>query len=303
MPYYGAPCARSAWLDLYGDGTVTLPLENVAGGWFCSVLDLGYPEVREVIANRPDTNGAIDRTSLMGARLITAEVKAELGAGARIDDVADNFAPFMVPAARPVLHYVLDRPGAAERTFTLRAVSYAWKVDSPVERDIQLQWKSADPVARDPHTQTVTALAGSTGGTGRTYPLVYARTYPTGGGAPSSGTIISPGDVAVQPLVNVYGPITGPVVTFTPSSGPVSRVAFVASYRIDAGHYVAVDTVNKTAYLDGPDGTSVLAWLDWFNTTWPVLPVAPASTTMGLTGASTTGSSQAQAVWRDGYLT
>jgi hypothetical protein len=300
VPYYGQPCVRQAWLTL---GTLTLPLENAAGGWFCSSLDLGFPEVREVLSNRPDTTGAIDRTSLMGARLITAEVKAEVGAGARIDDVADNFAPFMVPSARPVLHYVLDRAGAAERTFTVRAVAYGWAVAGGVERDIQLQWKAADPVARDPNTQTVIALAGASGGTGRTYPLVFNRTYPTGGGAPSTATISSPGDVAVQPVVNVYGPITGPVVTFTPSAGPVSKVAFVASYRIDAGHYVAVDTVAKTARLDGPGGPSALAWLDWFNTVWPVLPVLPASTTMGLAGGSTTGTTQAQAIWQDGYLT
>jgi hypothetical protein len=293
-------CIRQAWLVL---GAQTVYLENPAGGWFCSSLDLGYPEVREVINNRPDTDGAVDRTALMGARLVSAEIKAEAGAGARIDDVADNFAPFMVPSARPVLHYILDRPGAAERTITLRAVGYAWAVVGAVERDIQLQWKAADPIVRDPTVQTVTAYAGAAGGTGRVYPLVYSRTYPTGGGSPSTATITTPGDVAVRPLLNIYGPVTAPVVTFTPSSGPVSKVAFVSSYRIDAGNYVQVDTVAKTAYLNGPGGASALAWLDWFNTAWPVLPTAPASTTMGMVGGSTTGVTQAQAIWQDGYLT
>ena len=49
----------------------------------------------------------------MGTRVVSADITALAGAGARIDDVADNFAPFMVPSARPVLHYVLDRPGAS----------------------------------------------------------------------------------------------------------------------------------------------------------------------------------------------
>jgi hypothetical protein len=296
------PCVRQAWLDLYGDGTQTLPLESYAGGWFCQSLDLGYPEIREVITDRPDTDGAVDRTALMGARLISAEIKAEIGAGARIDDVADNFAPYMVPSARPVLHYILDRPGAAERTFVVRAVAYSWAVVGGVERDIQLQWKAADPVARSPVVKTAIALAGAAGGSGRTYPLVFNRTYPAGGGSPSTATITSPGDVAVRPLVRIYGPVTGPVVTFTPSSGPVSKVAFVTSYRVDAGNYVEVDTIAKTAYLNGPGGASALAWLDWFNTVWPVLPIAPASTTMGMAGASTTGATQVQAIWQDGYL-
>jgi hypothetical protein len=296
----GQAGVRSAWLVL---GANTVPLESVPGGWFCSSLDLGYPEVREVIGNRPDTDGAIDRTALMGARVVTAAIKAVTGAGARIDDVADNFAPFMVPGARPVLHYILDRPGAAERTLTLRAVGYAWAIAGGLERDIQLQWKAADPIVRDPAVQTVIALAGASGGTGRVYPLVYSRTYPVGSGSSSTATITSPGDVPVRPLLNIYGPITAPVVTFTPTVGPVTRVAFVSAFRVDAGNYVQVDTVNKTAYLNGPGGASALAYLDWFNTAWPVLPTLPASTTMGLAGGSTTGATQVQAVYSDGYLT
>jgi hypothetical protein len=173
-----------------------------------------------------------------------------------------------------------------------------------VERDIQLQWKAADPIARDPTVRTVTAAAGAAGGTGRTYPLLYMRTYPTGGGTPSTAVISTPGDVAVRPLLNIYGPVNGPVVTFTPDDGSaVSKVAFVAAFRIDQGHYVQVDTVNKTAVLDGPGGASELAWLDWFNTSWPVLPIHPATTAMGMAGSSTTNVTQAQATWQDGYLT
>jgi hypothetical protein len=293
-------CTRSAWLVL---GSLTMPLENIAGGWFCSSLDLGYPEVREVINDRPDTDGAVDRTQLMGARLVSAEIKAEAGAGARIDDIADNFAPFMVPSVRPVLHYILDRPGAVERTLILRAVAYAWQVQGGIERDIQLQWKAADPIARDPTQRMVVALAGAAGGTGRTYNLIFNRTYPAGGGVPSTATIQSPGDVPVRPLLNIYGPITGPSVVFTPTTGAASKVAFVPAYRIDAGHFVQVDTVAKTANLDGPSGPSALAWLDWFNTSWPVLPLLPDTTAMGLGGGSTTSSTQVQAIWQDGYLT
>jgi hypothetical protein len=294
------PCIRQAWLTL---GSLTVQLENVAGGWFCSSLDLGYPEVREVITNRPDTDGAVDRTTLMGARVVSAEIHAVTGAGARIDDVADNFAPFMVPSARPVLHYILDRAGAGERTLTLRAMGYTWAVVGMAERQIMLQWKAADPIVRDPNVQTVTAYAGTPAGNGRAYPLTFSRVYPTTGGSPTTAVISSAGDLPVRPLVSVYGPVTGPVVTFTPTTGPVSRVAFVASYRIDQGHYVLVDTVAKTALLDGAAGQSALAWLDWYNTAWPVLPRQPDTTQMSMTGSSTSGVTQAQATWQDGYLT
>jgi hypothetical protein len=136
------------------------------------------------------------------------------------------------------------------------------------ERSINLQWTAADPIVRDPTVQTVSTLAGTAAGNGRPYPLVFNRTYPTTGGSPSTAVISSPGDVAVRPLVAIYGPVTGPVVTFTPTTGPPSKVAFVASYRIDVGHYVLVDTTAKTAYLDGSQANGVLAWLTQAIVTW-----------------------------------
>jgi hypothetical protein len=300
-------CTRTAWLEL---GSLTVPLEDDDAGYFCQSLDLGYPDVREVVANRPDQDGIDDRTSLMGGRTVTASITALAGAGARIDQVAASFAPFMVPAARPVLHYVLDRPGAAERTLTLRAAGFSWPIVGAFERDIQLQWVAADPVARDPTVNTATAWSGSSSSPGRLYNLTFNRLYPVGGGGPVSAIISSPGDVAVRPLLRIYGPITGPVVNFTttdPTSGATTTwsVQFLADYRIDAGHFVDVDTSARTAYLD--DGTSALSALDWgaISQGWPALPVLPATSTMSLTslGGNTTGVTQVVATWSDGYLT
>jgi hypothetical protein len=237
----------------------------------------------------------------MGGRVVTADITALAGAGARIDDVADNFGPFMVPYARPVLHYILDRPGAAERVLTLRASGYSWPIVGPSQRDIQLQWLAADPVVRDPATRTVTAWSGS-GGAGRVYPLVFNRQYPTSGGSPITGVISSPGDVAVRPLLRIYGPITGPDVRLSPQSGAWFDVKFVASFVINAGDWVDVDTVAKTAFLRGDPTQSVLGQVDWLNTTWPVLPVAPATSNLNLYGSGASGVTQVQAIWHDGYM-
>ena len=166
---------RRAWLVL---GSLTIQLDNPAAGWSCQSLDLGSPIVRSVMTNKPDADGIVDRTQYMGARTVVAAVSAISTAGARIDDVASAFAPFMVPSARPVLHYVLDRSGAAERTLTLRPDSYDWPIVGAIERDVALQWIAADPVARDPSVQTATAWAGSGTGGGRTYNLTFNRVSP-----------------------------------------------------------------------------------------------------------------------------
>ena len=297
-------CVRQAWLTL---GTLTVGLEGP--GWFCSSLDLGYPDARDIVNNKPDQDGVDDRTRLMGSRVVTAEVTALVGAGARVDAVASQFAPFMVPSARPVLHYVLDRPGAAERTMTLRASGYSWPIVGADQRDIQLQWVCSDPIARDPTVQTATAWAGSSTPPGRAYPLAFNRVYPPGSSSPTSAIITTPGDVGVRPRLRVYGPITAPQVLISVSAPGVPFVTyyltFLASYTIAAGAWVDVDCARKTAFDQA--GVNVLAQLDWANLNFPVnwayIPPLPYQGGMVLYGSSKSGVTQVQATWQDGYLT
>jgi hypothetical protein len=290
---------RRAWLTL---GAASVLLDNPAGGWFVTSMDLGYPAVRAVITDRPDSDGADDRTKYFGARTISVAITTLLGAGAQVDAVASAFAPFMVPSARPVFHFVLDRPGATERVVTVRPAGYAWAVAGADERDIQLQFVAADPAFSDPATQTaVTAWTGGAGG-GRPYNLTYPRTYPAGGGAPTSALIASHGDLPVQPFLRIYGPVTGPDIQFVPTTGATVHVRFLSSFNIGAGHYVDVDTRAKTALQDGDPTQSVITGLDWVTTRWPVLPVLPDQTTMTITGSNTTAVSQVQASWQDRYL-
>jgi len=291
-------CVRSAWLVL---GARTVMLEDVAHGWACESLDLGYPTVRAVTNNRPDKDGVDDRTQIMGERAAAASITALASMGAQIDAIAASFAPFMVPAARPVLHYVLDRPGAPERTLTLRAAGYGWPIAGPYQRDIQLQWVAPDPIARDVTQKSGTSYPGASAASGRRYNLVFPRVYPSGGGGPSTATLYSAGDVDVRPLLRIYGPVTAPVVSFAPSCG---AFAMLPTMTISGGHYVEVDCQMRTAWFDGDRAQNVLTQADWVTIAaqgWPRLP--PATTvTMTMTGQSTSGSTQCQATWNDGYL-
>lgn len=294
-----AECVTRAWLVL---GGLTMPLEDEAGGWFMTELNLGYPEVRDVVDNRPDQDGIDDRTRYFGARTVSASVKAVHWAGAQLDDVASRFAPFMVPTARPVLHYVLDRPGAPERILTLRAADYAFVIDNPDERDIHLQWIASDPIVRDPTVHTAATYTGVSAGAGRRYNLVFPRVYPSGGGGPASASIYSAGDVAVRPLLRIYGPVTAPVVSFTPSAGVF---AMLPTLTLSGGEYVEVDCAAKTAWRNGNRTLNVLSQVDWAtiaaNGGWPLIP-ARTTVTMTMTGQSTSGSTQTVAYWQDGYV-
>jgi hypothetical protein len=301
-PGPGGACTRRAWLAL---GSNTLLLEDPSKGYFCTNLDLGSPDVRAVVNPNPDRTGLSDRTQFMGGRVVQADVSAFTGAGARIDDVMDNFAPFMDPFARPVLHYVLDRPGTAERTMTLRAVAYDAKIAGAAQRDVVMQWEAGDPIAYDATQQTQSAWAGATTASGRTYPLVFPRVYPSGGSSASGATLVSHGDVAAHPLIRIYGPITAPRLTMQvqPSSTSGPFFVFLSSLVLGANQWVDIDTARHTVFLQSDPKQSALASVDWSQSSWPYIPPSPSTVYMAISGSSpVSGVTQAQASWYDGYL-
>jgi len=296
-------CVRTAWLDLYGDGTVTKKLEDQTAGYFCTELNLGFPAIREVTDNNPDRNGTTDRTRLWGSRAVSANITALAGARAIIDQVAADFAPYMLPDVRPVLHYILDRPNAPERTLTLRAAGYAAPIAGPYERDLQLQWVAPDPIAYGAAQQEETALAGTPTSPGRVYNLTFNRIYPPGSGAPSTAILSSPGQIGVHPHTRIYGPITQPqLIMQRQPDGTSTQFNFIASFVLSAGQWVDIDSANRTVFLQGDPTRNAAASVDWSTSSWPYIPPQPKSILLRLTGQSTSVVTQAVVTWNDAYL-
>ena len=208
-------------------GTWTVSLEDPTAGYFCSSLDLGYPTARDVVTNNPDADGAVDRTQYFGLRTINVEIEALSGAGARVDQVAGLFAPFVDPAARPVLHYVLDRGANPERTMTLRAAGFAWPIQGPYQRSIQLQFVAADPVAYDPTPQTVTATVAAAATLAR-----RPATCPPGPGLGSPGRSQRRRQVNWTHRSDVRPGLDAPVLSsFTVAAGHVRRRRHRSAHR------------------------------------------------------------------------
>jgi hypothetical protein len=272
-------CVRKAWLVL---GGATIQLDNPSGGWMCQSLDLGTPIMRTVMTNAPDQDGIIDRTQYMGARTVTAAITALTGAGAQVDAVAASFAPYMVPSQRPVLHYVLDRPGAPERTLTLRPESYDWPIVGAAQRDIALQWIAPNPIAYDPTVHSVSA-----------------------GWHAALPNITSVGDVLIRPVFQFTGALTAPRAAGNNRDASLNiingvSVGFLNTFSLTTGQVVTVDCAAHTALLGG---VSVLNQIDWANTTWPALVgTAGATTSLQLLGTGNDASALLTATWQDGYL-
>ena len=294
-------CVRFAWLDLYGDGTTTMLLEDPSSGYFCTDLSLGSPTVREVTNNKPDQNGTDDRTSLLGSRAVTANISALVGAGARIDQVASSFGPYMDPSKRPVLHYMLDRDDAIERTITLRASNYAWSITGPFQRDIQLAWVAADPIAYDATIKQATAWAGVTGGPGRYYPLGFDRSYPTSGGGAVTAQLYNFGDLNALPLTRIYGSATQPIVVYQ----GICQFAFLATLVLNAGDYADIDSKRRIVFKNGDTSQTLYQFVDWSVSAWPYIPPTPPGSPVLMTiqASSASGVTQADAYWQDAYYT
>jgi hypothetical protein len=304
-------CVRQAWLVM--PGATTTPLEDGNLGYFCAQLDLGFPAVRAVVSNVPDGDGIDDRTQFFGERVVSADISAIRGAGAHIDEIASLFAPFMRPSVRPELHYVLDRPGVidrpheVERVITLRASGFSWPIVGNERRDIHLQWVAADPIIYGLDVATTTASTGSSVQPGRRYPLVYDRVYPLGGSFPVVGSLSTGGELGVRPRLRLFGPVNGPRVIFSilQPNRPmtVAQIGFRPTFRVDAGEFVDVDTVARTAYLNGDLGRPALRFLDWLTLEWPYIPPTPARAYVTITGQSTTEATRVDVSWRDAFLT
>jgi len=296
-------CIRRAWLTQEGE---SLELEDVEGGWACTLLDLGWPEVREVMNNRPDQDGADDMTKFFGARAVSADITTT-GHAERVDEIAAQFGRFMYPGVRSQLHYVLDRDDNPERVLVVRPSGYQWPISGGRSRDISLSWIAADPIAHAAEATVCTAWAGPSTPGGRTYNWRPNRFYAGAGGARITGYPISKGEVPPDPILRIYGPITAPQVMLESwLSGKYvqgGQVKFEAGFTIPAGEWVEVDCRFHTARWEGDARRSCASSIMWTLTSWPVVMLPPASNMLNLLGSSTDALTQVQAIWRDGFLT
>jgi hypothetical protein len=274
-------CVRQAWLAL---GSNTIQLDNPSGGWSCTSLDLGSPTVRSVMQNRPWSDGAIDRTQFMGPRTVSAAITVMASGGVRIDDIADNFAPYMAPNARPVLHYVLDRGSNPERTLAVRGEAFDWPIAGAAQRDLSLQFIAADPVARDVNTQSVTCF-------------VTPQTQPH---------LSTPGDVLARPQFSIIGPWTTPYfrVYTHRNTGVAQPFSMASGYSLAAGHTILVDAAAHTVTLDANPNQSLLNQVNWSLSTWPVIPADGDYCIFQSLGPGTgaTAATGVTATWNDGYF-
>lgn len=253
-------------------------------------FDPGFPEVRRVQYQNPGWNGTTDYTELYGAKAVSLVLKIDPSAGLPVMPALSTLRAWAAPSRDVLLYYT--PVGMDERVLYLRGeqLSAPLPMASIVSGvvDVQLQWSCPDGVeyAADTTQTTVKLQTPLTSG-GRTYPLVYPRTYSAQVGT-GAAIITNNGTAPTAPVVRIFGPVTGPVIT----NETTGRVFAMAGYAIGDTEYIEVDMDAKTVQLRGVPGSDAnrrgrVTTKGWWN-------LRPGDNTIRFTAE--TGASPAQAL-------
>jgi hypothetical protein len=239
------------------DGDSVLDLR--ADGYRVARLDIGLPTARAVTVARPDQDGEDDTTAHHGAAAVTMDVRLR-GKDQSLIVLRDALRAFCHPAKRP---YLVVEEAGEQRRIRLRADQLVGPITNPVHQQVQLSWRAPDGVMESLAEQIGTSDAVTAGSGGRsyprTYPLTYAESSPVG-----AVTVGNDGNVAVRPLLRLYGPASDPRVE-NQTTG--ERLIF-EGLTLLAGEWLEIDCLEKTARLNGLANQSRLAQLDFLNSTW-----------------------------------
>lgn len=293
------PVIEEARLVLAGRDDLVLhdgcnPLEGVS----LSVLDLGFPDVRDVEYPRADQDGSDDETAYLGPRTVSVTLdvyhSAELAGW-----YLDRLRSFCAPNLRPAL--VSKIAGQDERTALLRTSQQSAPFGLPRRSTIGVgaQWRCPDGVLYSTAAQLVLVNPAGTTEPGRSYDLTHDRVYPT---AAVGGQIVTAGGtVNATPVIRIFGPCTNPRIENT-TLGRKLEFTAAGGLSIAAGDYLELNVRNRTARLNGSaaTGDNRYKYLDFAVSKWWTL--APGANVIRYYPVTSSAPSVAEIAWNDAWL-
>ena len=291
-----AYCGLPTRLELSVAGRV-LDLMDAGQGFRVASLDLGYPAVRADVTDAPVRPGTIDTTSLFGARAVTiAGTILASASGSRSASLA-LLAPFMDPAARPVLTYQTEDDVEA-RSLVLRADTVTAPFDSPTVTTWTASWVAPGGLAQGIVEHSAVCGPSFLITAGRPYDLTFDRHYPASLPA-SSVSVVPDGDYPTPPVFTINGPATGAQITVTDADGSSATITLQSSYTVAAGHYVVIDCGARTIVDD--QGANVYGDALESFATWPTLTPGEVNV-ISFFATGTAGATSLEITWYDRWL-
>lgn len=260
-------------------------------------INIGLPDIRAVVEDRPGTEGTRDTTALIGARAVT--INAELYATPAA--LADQWRTFMAPRKRVWL-YVTDTEWVGQRRIVMRPDQWTDPITQGADdifRAVQAQWRAPEGVWEDaaPTMVSLAAYAASTTGMtftgGMHFPIAW-----TAGVAVTGMLINNPGALPLHHQVKLYGSCNGPSLI---NDTVGQQLTFQPTFGVAAGVYIDLDTRERTANRNSLATDSQLGQMDLVNTQWWQL--APGMNSIRFVpGSGVVAGSSAVLTYRNTYL-
>jgi hypothetical protein len=257
-----------------------------------TALDLGWPTIRPVVADRPLADGTVDTTERFGARAVSLNIAALDTTERTWKQNLRRLGRFVAAKKRPTLHLRLDD---VDYRIGLAPDQASAPFEHPFHALAQVAFRAPDPYLRS-DSKSVSALPFKAGTAGRTYPLLHPRVYPESDSRTGEVQAVNDGTVDVWPLVSVWGPL---VTSFTLENITTGELFSMASTTVDAGHRLEVDMLNRTVYYDGNPELPRFSLINFVSSSW--IHLQPGVNLLRFaTGA--TSDAVVDVTWSDAYL-
>lgn len=272
---------------------------SAGNGGLIKVVDFdpGFPGVRSVRVPNPGWNGESDYTSLHGAKVAALVLRLHSLTGGPVMSTLSTLRSWASPARNVWLFYTpLDM---AERVLYLKGDQLGAPLPLTVMTsgvvDVQVQWVVPDGVEYSAATTETTVMLQSAMTTGRTYPLVYPRTYAAQDGT-GVATIFNAGTVDTAPIIRIFGPVVGPRIV----NEATGLVLEFLGLSVGSTEYIEIDMAAKTVQLQGVPGAdanrrSALTTRQWWT-------LRPGDNIIRFTGTSGGTPSQALVLSQDAWI-
>jgi len=266
-------------------------------------LQVGSPNVREVVRNRSLMDGTLDDTLYMGARAITAAIRfndVACDADVSMQVLIDRLTPYMSPHRRCVLTWQLPRSNEL-RAAVVRGSNWGWTVEGPKAQGIAPQWvvPSGEILAGGPNARHCETIKPSSDiEAGRSYNLTFPRTYPASD--PIGGrTIYNPGSTNAHWTLTIFGPVVNPSFAV---NGTVFETDRRGGVTLVAGQTLVVDTRSRTVLLNGVASASQYQHTNFDEWSWHDLLLRPGTNFVRFDGTGLTVQSAAEICFTPTYL-
>lgn len=269
-------------------------------GVVVSKFDPGFPSIREVVDDRPGMHGTEDYSSNFGSRIVSMEFRIYpkwAGPGVQRRDIIDTINGLCNPRLRPIMYESIDN--FPERRIQLRPDANSLVYDFPHTNVAQVSWVAPSGIWESAELVTSTIWPGGEGGNllvGRTYDLEFDREY--GERTPSTGTAVTNlGNIETQPVIIVYGPITG---GFTIGHPDQEAYLVLPNEEVNAGDAIVFDFRRFTILKNNEPTQSRYEAVDWSQSKWFTL--SPGDNRLSFNPTGFTDQTQMSVIHRHAWI-